>query len=243
MSEAGETHQGFGFGSGPILMGLLGLQLMLLAFFIVLVSMSSFDQKRVHSVLGSIQAQFTGLPRADEGTDEQSRADAVTLDAVRDEVAGVLATALQLDRVERTGIGAVEIEFAAGKLFAADTAQLLPGMETVLRRVVEALDRRPVGYRYELDVLVGRTQNAAADAGLATASLDAASLGAASLETRRAGALVSAFIAAAARPNSMAAGLQPTAPDRVRLVLRLLTGTRPNNLFATLPAATPASPQ
>lgn len=233
MSDAGETQQGFGFGSGPLLMALIGLQLMLLAFFIILVSMSSFDETRVRSVLGSIQAQFSGLPAADEGTDDQARADAITLDAVRDEVAGVFATALQLDRVERTGAGAVEIEFLADKLFAAGTEELQPGMDVLLARVVTALDRRPAGYRYELDVLVGRPQT-----GPAAAPLDTATL-----ETRRAGALVRAFVAAAARPDSLAAGLQPMAPDRVRLVLRLITGSRPNNLFATQSVAPAASPQ
>jgi len=237
MSEAGETHQGFGFGSGPILMGLLGLQLMLLAFFIVLVSMSTFDQTRVHSVLGSIQAQFSDLQTADEGTDDESRADALTLDAIRDEVAGVFVTALQLDRVELTGAGAVEIEFVADKLFTSGTAQLLPGMDVLLGRVVAALDRRPTGYRYELDVLVGREQ------ATAVGKAETTPLETATLETQRSGTLVRAFVAAAARPDSLAAGLQPTAPDRVRLVIRLINGSRPANLFAILPATPAAGPQ
>jgi hypothetical protein len=221
MIGAAETHKGFGFGSVPILMGLVGLQLMLLAFFIVLVGMSSFDSTRVDSVLGSIQQQFAALPGAGQGENATSSADALSLEAVRDEVAGVLATRLQLDRIERNGTGAVEIEFAADKLFAEGTAQLLPGIDHMLQRTVAAIDRRPAGFRYELDVLVGRPQGGPADA----------------LAVDRAGALVRAFIDFGASPSSMSAGLQPASPGRVRLALRLIEGARPTGLFADLPAA------
>ncbi len=221
MIGAEETHKGFGFGSGPILMGLVGLQLMLLAFFIVLVGMSSFDATRVDSVLGSIQQKFAALPGAGQGEDAVPSADAISLEAVRDEVTGVLATMLQLDRIERTGTGAVEIELAADKLFAEGTDQLLPGIDHMLQRTVAAIDRRPTGFRYELDVLVGRPQDGPTDA----------------LAIDRAGALVRAFIGFGAHPSSMAAGLQPASPGRVRLVLRLIEGARPTDLFAGLPAA------
>lgn len=224
MSEAGETHQGFGFGRGPILMGLLGLQLMLLAFFIVLVSMSTFDQQRVDSVLGSIQQHFAGLSALGEGMDEQSRADSITLDALREEVAGVIATALELDRIERVGDGAVEIDVDVAKLFAGGTAQVLPGSEALFRQVIAALDRRPDGFRYEIDALVGRDVTAATPA----------------LEIARAGALARAMIAAGARPESMASGLEPGMPGRVRLVLRLIAGARPGNLFSTVPGGAAA---
>ena len=208
-------------------MGLVSLLLMMVAFFIVLVGMSDFDDSRVRSVLVSIQTSFAGMPGGTEGTDEQSRADSIALEAVRNEVAGVFATALQLDRIERTGAGAVEIEVAADRLFAAGTAQLLPGADALLRRVVAALDRRPAGYRYELDALVGR---ASVPADASAAADDIAPTAA------RSGALVRAFIAAGALPSSMAAALQPEAPERIRIVVRLIAGARPSNLFGQAPA-------
>ena len=211
MAGPEEVHQGFGFGRGPILMGLVSLLLMMVAFFIVLVGMSDFDDSRVRSVLVSIQTSFAGMPGGTEGTDEQSRADSIALEAVRNEVAGVFATALQLDRIERTG----------------GTAQLLPGADAVLRRVVAALDRRPAGYRYELDALVGR---ASVPADASAAADDIAPTAA------RSGALVRAFIAAGALPSSMAAALQPEAPERIRIVVRLIAGARPSNLFGQAPA-------
>jgi hypothetical protein len=219
MTGAEESYKGFGFGSVPILLGLVGLQLMLLAFFIVLVSMSSFDETRVGSVLGSIQERFAALGSTGPDGDAATSPDTLSLEGIQDEVTGVLATMLKLDRIERNGSGAVEIEFAADKLFAAGTSHLLPGIDDMLSRVVAALDRRPAGYRYELDVLIGRPQGAAD-----------------MHEVDRAGSLVRAFIGFGADPSSMAAGLQPAAPGRVRLTLRLIEGSRPTNLFADLPA-------
>lgn len=216
MAGTDASAQGFGFGRGTILLSFLSLQLMLLAFFIVLVSLSTFDDRRVRSVLGSIQDVFAELPNSEDGDDPRSSADALALEAVRDEVAEVLATALVLDRIERTGTGDVEIEVAADRLFADGTAQLLPGTEAILARVATALEKRPVGYRYEMDVLVGR-----ADARPGTGRL----------EVERAGALVRGFAAAGALPSGLSAGIERRGGERVRVLLRLLADARPHDRF------------
>jgi len=205
-----DAHQGFGFGRGPILMGLVSLMLMLVAFFIVLVAMSEFDERRVRSALASIQDSFAGTPDEIEGDDDLSAADAIALQAVRDELAGLFATELQIDRIERTGGGAVEIDVAADRLFADGTAQLQPTVRAVLERVIAALERRPPGYRYEIDVLVGRGSEAQES----------------EMSVARSGALVRAFIDAGAMRSAMAAGLRPEKPERVRLVLHLISGPR-----------------
>ena len=222
MSEAGGQQSGS--GRDPNLVGLLSLQLLLLAFFILLVSMSSFDTQRVRSVLGSVQSAFSDASSTREGDAETNRADAIVLDAITDEIEGVLATALQLDRVERVGGGAVDVELAAETLFAAGTAQLLPGRSEMLKRIVTALDRRPAGYRYDLDVLLGRSGS---EAGMSGGDLPAPP----TLEIDRAGALAQAFQNSGAQESGIAAGLLPTAPGKLRLVIRLTDQARPRNLF------------
>jgi len=216
MAGSDSSAQGFGFGRGTILLSFLSLQLMLLAFFIVLVSLSTFDDRRVRSVLGSIQDVFAELPNAEDGDDLRSNADALALEAVRDEVAEVFATALVLDRVERTGDGDVEIEVAADRLFAHGTAQLLPGTEAILARVVAVLEKRPAGFRYEMDVLVGRTDARSETGGE---------------EVQRAGALVRAFVAAGALPSGLSAGIERRDGGRVRILLRLFADARPHDRF------------
>jgi hypothetical protein len=221
MTGAEDTHKGFGFGSGPILMGLLGLQLILLAFFILLVSMSSFDTHRVRSVLDSVQGAFSETPAESGDDDEAQRADAIALAGIVDEIEGVLVSALQLDRVERTGEGAIAFDLPADALFAAGTAQLLPARGDVFARLVAALDRRPAGYRYDLELLVGR---------LPAATDDAASLP--MLEIDRAGVLARALRDAGAQESGLAAGLLPNAPDKLRIVINLTDQPRIHGLFA-----------
>src|SRR3546814_6683336 len=113
MTVAEGAHKGFGFGNGPILIGLLSLQLILLAFFILLVSMSSFDVHRVRSVLDSVQLAFSQTPDAAGQVDAAQGADAIALTDIADEIEGVLAAALQPDPPNGNGEGAITFDTTA----------------------------------------------------------------------------------------------------------------------------------
>lgn len=220
MLDPGEQHHEA--GQDPNLVGLLSLQLLLLAFFILLSTISTFDESRVRSVLGSVQEAFSDVTGSSEHDDVEMQADSIVLSAIVDEVEGVVKTALQLDRVTRVGDGDIAFDLPAESLFAAGTAQSTPGRADVLRRIVVALDRRPSGYRYELDILVGR---AAAEAGAG----DAVSLPA--LQIDRAGTLARALVDAGATPSGLSSGLLPGASDKLRVVIRLVQQPRAQGLF------------
>lgn len=228
MLDPGEQHAEV--GRDPNLVGLLSLQLLLLAFFILLSTISTFDESRVRSVLGSVQQAFSDYSGKSERDDSAMQADAIVLAAIADEVQGVLSTALQLDRIERVGEGDILFDLPADALFVAGSAQLAPGRADVLRRIVIALDRRPAGYRYELDALVGR----AVAPGGADDAVPLPTLG-----IDRAGALARAFADAGAMPSALSAGLASGADGKLRFVIRLTQEPRPNGLFGT--AAPPAA--
>ncbi len=235
MTGAEGAHKGFGFGDGPILLGLLGLQLILLAFFILLVSMSSFDTHRVRSVLDSVQLAFSQAPGEAGPVDAVQGADAIVLAGIVDEIEGVLASALQLDRLQRTGEGAITFDLPADAIFAAGTAHLLPTRGEMFTRLVAALDRRPAAYRYDIDLLVGRAPASAGEqAAPPTAEID------------RAGALARALRDAGALESGLAAGLLPNAPGSLRIIIELTDQPRARGLFAPgtptgTPAGTPAA--
>ena len=108
-----------------------------------------------------------------------------------------------------------------GSLFAADTAQLAPGRDEILRRVVVALDRRPAGHRYDIEILVGQMATGVAGEGAVPA-----------LEIARAGILARTLHDHGALESGLAAGILPGLPDRVRLVIDLTDQLRPQGLFA-----------
>lgn len=222
MPEAGQQHSRL--ERDPNLIGLLSLQLLLLAFFILLVSISSFDAQRVRSVLDSVQAAFSDVPDPVDSNGETSRADAIVLAAIIDELEGVLATTLQLDRVERVGNGAVQLDMPVDALFAPGTAQLEPGRADLLKHLVAALDRRPAGYRYDLQALVGTPAASRTETGNAAAP--------SSIAVDRAGALARALLDSGAMPSGVAGGVLPGAPGRLRLVIELTDAPRPYGLFA-----------
>ena len=224
MLDPGEQHREV--GQDPNLVGLLSLQLLLLAFFILLSTISTFDESRVRSVLGSVQEAFSDVTGNADSNDAEMQADSIVLSAVVDAVEGVMSTALQLDRVSRVGDGDVVFDLSSDSLFAAGSAQIAPGHADVLRRIVVALDRRPSGYRYELDILGGRAA-AAAGAGAG----DAAPLPA--LEIDRAGALARALVEAGATPSGLSSGLLPGASDKLRVVIRLIQQPRAQGLFGS----------
>lgn len=224
MPVGGEQRSGY--GRDPNLVGLLSLQLLLLAFFILLVNMSTFDVQRVRSVLGSVQAAFSEASTAPDSQDQLQRADSIILSEIVEEIEGVLASTLQLDRVARDGDGAITFELPADALFAAGTAQLAPGRDDILRRLVAALDRRPAGYRYEVEMLVGRTMPGGEGAAPA-------------LEIARAGALARTLHGQGAVESGLAAGLLPAAPGRLRIAILLTEQPRPRGLFAVVPGGAP----
>jgi hypothetical protein len=137
---------------------LVGLFLMMLALFILLVSISRPTQERARAVMFGIAAAFN--PNAASGIGRSAldlpRGDAPTAGFLPD-MGRLVATAIPLADTEETRDGKrLRIVVPASSLFTLGSDELKPDAETLLASIAQAMARQPAGFRYELEFLVAR---------------------------------------------------------------------------------------
>lgn len=211
---------------------LLSLNLILLAFFILLNSLSDFQTDRARAVLASVKQAFNGkVEAAGQLPAFTSSFGALPeVEAKMREVGSLfeaMAPAAQAKSIRRAN--SVRIDFPAGALFKPGSQRLRPGREVLLERLAESLRKGPEGAsRYLLEILVGTGSRAVIDGDATTesasprfASPKSASPRSASLELRRAAVLAARLSAEGAPFGGLSTGLRPDAAGSLRFVVRL----------------------
>lgn len=138
----------------PSLVPFLSIMLLVLAFFIILTSHATLNAERTRAVTDSVQRQFAGAqemvrPGAQGGPLEPE---------ARDVLQNVLVSfqgLVPLDRDARQ-LSALEqmIRLPTELFFAADSAAVLDSRRSLIGEVMRALEQRPAGWGYELEILV-----------------------------------------------------------------------------------------
>ena len=170
----------------PNIVSLLSLNLLLLGFFIVLTSLTSYEDDRQRLVIESVNEAFNGRVQAERSYGDTS-AGLDNLDQIEfllGRIGEIFGAALPAVRAEYAADApVVSFSFPAETLFAPGSTELRPGRWLLLRRLAEALtDERRAALSYELTVILGMP------AGAPT------SRGADALEVRRLGALARTFV-------------------------------------------------
>ncbi len=157
------------------LLTLLALGLMLLAFFVVLTSATTFDQRRVGDVMQSVHTSFerpqeiSAVPAIDAGRE-------AAVGALRTAVAEIFSAvaigdpAVLADDQANTNPDRVEVDVPAVALFA-DAKLAAPS--PFLDKMIALADMPPAGYRMELVVRAAATGDAALDLERAATLADA----------------------------------------------------------------------
>lgn len=177
---------------------LVGLFLMMLALFILLVSISRPTQERARAVMFGIAASFN--PNAASGTGRSAldtpRGDAPTPGFLPD-MGRLVATAIPLADADEIREGRrLRIAVPATSLFVGSTDELKPEAENLLSQIAQAMARQPQGYRYEVEFLVARGMSPERRVAIG-----------------RAGAVGRALVAAGTPVNCISVGLLATARD------------------------------
>ncbi len=196
---------------------LLSLNLILLAFFILLNSLAEFETSRAQAVLASVKQAFHGkVEAAGQLPDYGSSLGALPeVEAKMREVGSLfeaiapLAHANSLRRVD-----SVRIDFPASALFRPGSPRIREGREVLLERLAQSLRKTPkAAPRYLLEILVGIGSQEAAEG--------TAKRGTVTLEVHRAAALAARLNAEGAPLHALSIGLRPGAADSLRFVVRL----------------------
>ncbi len=197
----------------PNVVTLLSVKLLLLAFFILLTSLSQFQDDRTRQVLESVSEAFNGQVQADRSYNLSSSALAnlEEMEVLFGEVGDLFQSSLPAVKVESSADGTlVTFELPEATLFAPGSAELRPGRWLLLRRLSESLGARGRGgLPYELAVLHGVRK----PAGRKQEALN--------LATRRLGSLGQVLTARGLPHARVSVGLLAGTPGVVRFMLQM----------------------
>ncbi|HEY9164098.1 MAG TPA: flagellar motor protein MotB [Magnetovibrio sp.] len=180
----------------------LGLYLVVLAFFILLVSISTLEEAKSQKVMDSLSSAFTSIvpPSADLQSFKAKDGDVLAGQEFQQQVTGIFATELGIDKVQTVQPGRqMRLILSADSLFFQGEARIRPAMYPLLDRTVAALSNRPTGLRYDLEFVIG-TPTLADGKTMPIAQ---------TLEVSRAGAFARAMFERGIPPDSVSVGMRP----------------------------------
>jgi flagellar motor protein MotB len=193
------------------IVAMLSLKLLLLAFFILLSTMSQFEEERSRAVLDSVAVAFKGEVRATEGrlrpdAGEGRQAKQASLSK---RIEALFRQTLPVVEVSKAADGSVlRLETPASSLFDMGQAELRAQRGVLVRRLANVLSdpsRAPAAFRIEVLHAVPKGDGA----------------GAARLPAARTGTLVRALAGHGIGRDRLASGLWPTTGDAGRIAFEI----------------------
>ncbi len=205
---------------------LLSLKLLLLAFFIMLTALSSYEEEKARAVLESVNNTFQG--------DASHMERHASFDQALDNIDDKSDLVTEIERLFETTIPAVEREQGSTQnflrlrlpveaMFLGDEVELASGRELLLKRLAQSLQNLDAeDSYYEFEFLYG-TSARNADAGIESFDLILKRLEVAATEV----------IAAGIPQDRLAVGLQPDRAGSVFVVIRIYDQAPQNITFSS----------
>ncbi len=181
----------------------LGLYLLVLAFFILLVTISTREEVKANAVMDSLSATFsTILPITTSPAAFTAREDSIQAgQEFQERVTRLFATTLQVAKVESVQPGRLmRVLLPSDSLFFPGRTRIRESRYPLLDRMVAAMSGRPPGVRYDMEFVIGIA--AGEDGTLPVGQ---------TLEMARAGAFAREMQSRGAPPDSISIGLRPGA--------------------------------
>ena len=175
--------------SDSTILQFLSLYLLILAFFILLVTISTVDKNKVDAVAESIKSDFE--------IEKRETGPILAGQVFQDKTTELFATALGVQKIEIMQLGKImRIQMTAEALFEPGKAVTKKSQQPLIDRVIAALSSRPPGYQFDMEFVVGSPYISGKI--LPTQQ---------TLEMRRAGAFVREMLNRGAPPDAVSIGM------------------------------------
>ncbi len=190
-----------GGGSAPLF---LGLFLLILAFFILLVSISTVEKVKSKAVMNSLNSTFTTILPSGSSSSvldiEEGEINAGEL--FQQEITDIFTSSIEVAKIEIVHPGRLmRVRIPSDSLFFIGKSKIRDSRFPFLDRIVAALSNRPAGLRYDMEFVIGAKY------------VDGRSLPiAGTLGISRAGVFARDLIARGAPTDSISIGLKPGDP-------------------------------
>jgi hypothetical protein len=179
----------------------LGLFLLVLAFFIILVSISTIQETKSREVMDSLTSTFADLagPVTDPTDFASKQGEVLSADDFQQHITGVFSTAFTVDRVVVVQPGRImRVDFQARTLFVDGKPEIRNIRLEFMDRVMSSLSASPPGYRFEMAFLIGSPLSDSNNLPVTE-----------TLELARAGAFARKAIERGAPPHAVSVGVIP----------------------------------
>ena len=177
----------------------LGLYLLILAFFIILVSISQTEEIKAKAVQDSLTTTFASIltPPKELTSYTGQSGEIVAGQQFLERIEGLFSTAIQVAKVETMQPGKqMRITMPADTLYFPEKADIRPAQNPLMDRVVASLSGSPPGLRFDVEYVIGRQPTP--EGGLPIGQ---------TLEMSRAGAFAREMRNRGAPPDSVAIGM------------------------------------
>jgi hypothetical protein len=194
-------------GGGQTVPLFLGLYLLVLAFFILLVSISTPESIKAKAVMDSLTSAFTTIipPSTDLSVFTSNEGEILAGKSFQSQVNDVFATSLQVAKIKVVQPGRLmRVELTSTSLFLDDEATIRPGQYPLLDRLVATLSSRPTGMRYDMEFIIGSPYAVGKSLPIGQ-----------TLEMARAGAFVRDMLSRGAPADSVSIGIKPGEPEQI----------------------------
>jgi hypothetical protein len=187
-------------GNNTTILQFLSLYLLVLAFFILLVTISTFEKVKSSAVMDSLNSTFaTVLPPSTELTDFNSKSGPILAgQAFQDKTNNLFATTLGVEKIEVIQPGRImRVQMAADSLFEIDKAVMREAQRPMIDRLIASLSSRPPGFQFDMEFVIGS----------AYATGTSLPIGE-TLEMKRAGAFVQEMLGRGVPPDAISIGMR-----------------------------------
>ncbi len=200
-SETG-AHPEAGGGASSLIQ-FLSLYLLVLAFFVLLITISTPEDVKSKAVKDSLTSTFAPLlpPRTKLEVFTSKEGEVLAKPEFLETTSKLFATALGVEKVETLQPGRLmRVVLSADSLFEPGTSNIRQSRYTLIDRLIAALSGGPPGFHFEMEFVIASQTPAERDPQMA-----------------RAGAFAREMLARGAPPESISIGLRQGDPDQVAL--------------------------
>ena len=187
----------------------LGLFLLILAFFILLVSISTIEDVKSKEVMESLTSTFADVskPVTDPVDFLSKSGETLGPEAFLSVIKGVFTSAIKVDKVQLVQPGRImALRFHARELFADKEIEIRSTRYDLIDRIVSSLAAASKGIRFEMVFLMGSPFLENSDLPVNE-----------SLEMKRIGAFLRTSVERGANPASLSGGIMPGEPSDITI--------------------------
>jgi len=220
------------------LMSLLDLTGVMFAFFILLFSMSTFEEVKTKAVRASLNSAFASVvpPSTETTTFTSTTGRFLGNEEFQGAVTKLFSTALAVEKIEVVQPGSImRVTVNADSLFLPGTTNIREAYIPMVDRLIASLSGRPPGYHFDMEFVIGTEQ----------ASGRLLPVGQ-TLQMARAGAFVRDMLARGVPPDTIAIGVRKGDPGQIVIWFYVRSADEVRSFYKQLleskDAAVPAAP-